>query len=98
VPSNINVFILSGGWGIQVNWTDNSDNEEGFDIGYSPDPEIISVKHELVEADQTLLGSDWGLSYDQTGLLAEQEMCFQVSAYNAAGSSEPTPWSCITVP
>lgn len=97
-PSDLSLAITSGGHGIGVGWKDNSDNESGFDISYSPDPNINTVEHLQVEANQTFLSSDWGLSSDQDGLLSGQTMCFQVSAYNADGSSAPTAWSCITVP
>lgn len=84
-PSDISVFMTSGGHGIGVSWRDNSDNEEGFDI-------FNGVMHLLVGPNQTFISSGWG------GLSSGQYMCFRVSAYSAAGSSAPTPWSCITVP
>jgi hypothetical protein len=96
-PSDVSLAIVSDGAGIGVSWKDNSNNEAGFDIAYSPNQDINSAEHIQVEANQTFLSSDWGISYDQNGLLTGT-MCFQVSAYNDAGSSAPTPWSCITVP
>jgi hypothetical protein len=99
VPSNISASMTSGGAGIGVSWKDNSNNEEGFDIGYSPTQDILGAKHDLAFPNQTFLSSGWGLNRGQNGLLLPgQTMCFQVSAYNAAGSSDPTSWSCITVP
>jgi hypothetical protein len=97
-PSDLSLAITSGGTGIGVSWKDNSDNEAGFDIGYNPVPEINGIKHLLVGPNQTFLSSDWGLNQSNGQLLPGQTMCFQVSAYNAAGSSAPTPWGCITVP
>jgi hypothetical protein len=98
-PSDVSLAIVSDGAGIYVSWKDNSNNEEGFDIAYSPTQDISSAQHELQFPDVTGLSSGWGLNYDQNGLLMSgQTICFQVSAYNASGSSVPTPWSCITVP
>jgi hypothetical protein len=84
-PSNINVSVTSGGAGIGVSWQDNSNNELGFDI-------FNGVEYLQVGAGQTFISSDWG------GLSPGQYMCFQVRAYNASGSSAPTPWSCTTLP
>jgi murein DD-endopeptidase MepM/ murein hydrolase activator NlpD len=84
-PSNTSVFMTSGGHGIGVSWRDNSNNEAGFDV-------FNGVIHLLVRPNQTFISSDWG------GLSPRQNMCFQVRAYNAAGSSAPTPRSCLTVP
>lgn len=97
-PSTISVIMTSGGAGIGVNWVDHSTNEEGFNIAYSPTQEVVSAKHALVEANQTFLGSDWGLAYTNWLLAAGQTICFQVTAYNATGGSAPTAWGCITVP
>lgn len=90
-PSDVSLALVSDGWGILVSWNDNSNNESGFDI-------FNGARHAKVAANQTSLSSDWGLSYDESGLLHGQTMCFQVSAYNAAGTSAPTPEDCITVP
>ena len=101
IPSDINLSMTSGGAGIGVTWKDNSDNEAGFDIFSSVKQQGIynGVKHALVRPNQTFLSSDYGLKRDQTGrLLSGQEACFQISAYNVAGSSLPTPWKCIKVP
>jgi Cutinase len=84
-PSEISVFMTSGGHGIGVSWKDNSNNELGFD-------NFNGIMHLQVYPNQTFISSDWG------GLSSGQYMCFQVSAYNAAGYSAPTPWGCITVP
>lgn len=96
-PSDVSLTIDSDGYGIGVHWKDNSDNETGFDIAYTPDPNSIGAKHLQVQADQTYISSDWGLNTGQSGLLPGQKMCFQVSAYNSTGSSAPTPWTCITI-
>jgi hypothetical protein len=91
-PSDISVSITSHGYDIGVSWKDNSNNEAGFDI-------FNGVEHLLVSPNQTFISYDWHLQHDQNNqLLSGQYMCFQVSAYNATGSSMPTPWSCIEVP
>ena len=100
-PSDISLSMTSGGAGIGVTWKDNSANEAGFDIFSGVKQQAIynGVKHTLVRPNQTFLSSDYGLKHDQTGrILSGQEACFQISAYNAAGSSLPTPWKCIIVP
>jgi hypothetical protein len=100
-PSDISLSMTSGGAGIGVTWKDNSDNEAGFDIfsGVKQQGIYNGVKHTLVTPNQTCLSSDYGLKHDQTRrLLSGQEACFQISAYNAAGSSMPTPWKCMIVP
>jgi hypothetical protein len=97
-PSDVTLAIDSNGFGIGVSWKDHSDDETGFDIAYSPDPNNSPIKHYQVQADQTFISSDWGLSEGQSGLLSGQKMCFQVSAFSATGYSAPTPWGCIMTP
>jgi hypothetical protein len=97
-PSNLSLVMDSGGAGINVSWTDNSNNEAGFDISYSPTQDAGTAKH-LRVGPQNSLSSDWGLTYNNNGLLVSgQVMCFQVTAFNSTGTSAPTPWGCITVP
>jgi hypothetical protein len=92
-PSDISVFMTSGGAGIGVMWADKSDNEDGFDI-------FNGVEHWQVVRNQTFLSSNYGLKSNQNDarLMSGQYVCFQVSAYNAAGYSAPTSWGCITTP
>jgi hypothetical protein len=84
-PTNIGVSVTSGGTAIGVSWKSNSNNELGFDI-------FNGVEHLQVGRGQTFISSDWG------GLSPGQYMCVQVRSYNVSGSSEPTPWSCTTMP
>jgi len=91
-PSDISVSMTSDGAGIGVSWKDNSNNEAGFDI-------FNGIEHLQAWPNQTFLSSDWDLKLDQNGrLVPGQYVCFQVSAYNTAGSSAPAPWSCIETP
>jgi hypothetical protein len=100
-PSDISLAMSSGGTGIGVTWKDNSDNEAGFDIFSSVKQQdtYYGLRHTLVRPNQTFLSSDYGFKHDQNWrILPGQNVCFQISAYNAAGSSLPTPWKCMIVP
>ena len=64
---------------IEIYWTDNSDNEQGFVIGRSisssgPWTQIISVTANTI-------------SYSNTGLEDATEYFYRVNAYNASGNS-----------
>jgi hypothetical protein len=97
-PSNLSLVMDSGGAGIGVSWSDNSNNEAGFDISYSPTQDAGTAKHMRVGPNQTSLSSDWGLTSNNGLLVPGQVMCYQVTAFNSTGTSAPTPWGCITVP
>jgi hypothetical protein len=86
-PGNVTTFIYteSPPSHIQVNWTDNSTNEDGFEIsdGVSVD---VKVGANSVSA---LMGPFPPGKYE----------CFHVRAYNKAGSSAwSSGWSCKTIP
>src|SRR5256885_10198193 len=63
---------------IKLTWTDNSTNEEGFQIERSPDGVTFSPLT-TVAANTTIYGA--------TGLAAGTTYHYRVRAYNAAGTS-----------
>ena len=67
---------------IDLNWTDNSGNEDGFRI-YRNGNRIKTV------------GSN-ATSYSDTGLDSGTEYCYRVSAYNSAGESSKSNQACAT--
>ncbi|NBD35930.1 MAG: DUF11 domain-containing protein, partial [Chloroflexi bacterium] len=66
---------------ISLSWTDNSDNEDGFQIERSPD-ESAWEQIGTVAADVT--------TYEDTGLIPGTIHHYRVHAYNDAGASSPT--------
>lgn len=68
---------------IKVTWTDNSNNENGFQV-------YNGASYLTVGANSTS-----ALYYN---LSPGTYMCFQVTAYNLAGSSAPTSYACTTTP
>jgi hypothetical protein len=81
-PVNVSTAVANAS-SITVSWTDNSTAETGFKISNG-------VTSTTVAANTT--------SYTWTGLKPGQYMCFGVSAFNAAGTSAQSPWSCQTIP
>lgn len=76
--------------GLQLSWTDNSDNEYGFSIERSQGAgETFSVIA-TQEADVTF--------YLDTGLLPATAYCYRVLAFNDAGQSGYSNEVCITTP
>lgn len=78
-PSGLNATAASTNQ-INLSWSDNSDNEEGFKIERSKDntnnwTEIASVGANVE-------------NYENTGLSANTKYYYRVRAYNAAGNSD----------
>jgi streptogrisin C len=70
--------------GVQLTWQDNSTNETSWIINGGTANRYMNVSN----------GSTTGpVSYTWTGMGSHQYLCFRVSAYNAWGSSGPTPYS-----
>jgi hypothetical protein len=80
-PSGLTVTAISSS-AIRLNWSDNSNNETGFEMDNGT--------------------SDLGpvptntTTWTKTGLAPNTYMCFHVYAFNLAGNSAWTPYSCIT--
>ena len=74
---------------VELTWTDNSDNEDGFEIwrriGFEGD---FMLLHTVDEPDRT--------GHEDTGLAAETTYCYKVRAYNATGASDFTALDCAT--
>lgn len=81
-PTNLRATPLSQNQ-IQVTWTDNSNNENGFQI-------YNGVGYLTVGTNST--------SALYSGLSPGQYMCFSATSYNLAGSSPATPYACTTTP
>ncbi|MCH8034910.1 MAG: fibronectin type III domain-containing protein [Bacteroidetes bacterium] len=86
-PSNLVVTPVNG-TSIEVTWTDNSGNEEGF-----------LVQRKLTTggtwADLTTVGADV-TSYLDISLVTGNEYCYQVRAYNVGGNSAYSNEACAT--
>ncbi len=67
---------------ISVSWTDNSTDETGFVLEYSPTGAGTYATHGTVAADV--------VAYDYTGLLPDTGYDFRVVAFNAVGSATPS--------
>jgi FtsP/CotA-like multicopper oxidase with cupredoxin domain len=76
-PNNLIATAISSS-SIDLNWDDNSSDEDGFNIERSTDGSNFSF---LVS-----VGAD-GTSYSDNGLAASTTYYYRVSAYNASGSS-----------
>lgn len=74
---------------VELTWTDNSDNEDGFEIwrriGFDGD---FTLLHTLNQADKT--------AYEDTDLAAETTYCYKVRAYNVTDASDFTASDCAT--
>lgn len=73
---------------IDLDWTDNADNEDGFEI-----ERAIGAGGTFALIDT--LGANV-VSYASTALAAETEYCYRVRAYNAIGESDYTLETCST--
>ena len=82
VPTGVVATVVSGSQ-VRVSWTDNSDNETGFQVSDGP------ASH-TVEANVT--------SYTWTGLAQGTHKCFSVQSHNVVGASPWTPQVCTTTP
>jgi hypothetical protein len=81
-PSGLTATAISSS-SVRLNWRDNSNNETGFRI-------YNGVTNAYVNANTT--------TYTWPNITPGSYMCFSVVAYNAAGSSAATPYSCLTLP
>ncbi|MBI9098405.1 MAG: fibronectin type III domain-containing protein, partial [Spirochaetaceae bacterium] len=81
VPASPDTLAVSSFSSTQIDltWTDNSDNEEGFKIEQSTDGSVFS-QIITVTADIT--------SFSVTGLDAETQYFYRVRAYNSIGNSD----------
>jgi len=78
-PTNLTAIVVSGP-AINLAWTDNSNNESGFGLEYSPDGTTWSLISGSVPADTT--------SYtDNIGIVAGITYYYRVYAYNSYGYS-----------
>lgn len=73
---------------IDLNWIDNADNEDGFEVERSDDGGSTFAQIDVVGIDVS--------SYQDSALDAETEHCYRVRAYNAIGDSAYTAVSCAT--
>ena len=74
---------------LQLTWTDNSTNEDGFKIERKTGTTGTYAEIATVGANVT--------SYTNSALVDGTTYCFQVRAYNAAGNSLYTPEACGAV-
>jgi hypothetical protein len=74
---------------IDLSWTDNADNESGFEVESSE----AGGPFGLIDT----LGVDV-TSYEDTGLASSTAYCYRVRAINAGGSSDYTSEQCATTP
>src|SRR5207249_2824570 len=75
---------------LQVTWTNNSTNEDGFKIERSIGTTGTFVQIGVTGPDVT--------SYTDSGLANVTAYCYRVRAYNAAGDSDYSNVSCATTP
>jgi hypothetical protein len=85
-PSSVRALPGSYG-GIEVLWTDNSTVESGFHVRRTTAAGTTSA---TVWANST--------SYTEWGVPIEEELCYQVVAFNSYGESEPSNSDCIGLP
>ena len=74
---------------LQLTWTDNSTNEDGFKIERKTGTTGTYAQIATLGTNVT--------SYTDSALVDGTTYCFQVRAYNAAGNSPFTPEACGTV-
>ncbi|MBI1183766.1 T9SS type A sorting domain-containing protein [bacterium] len=78
-PSNLKVSTnKKEGAKLYLSWTDNSNNETGFNIYRSSDSVSFSLIGNVAEN---------VINYTDTGLMADNKYFYKVSAYNSAGES-----------
>jgi hypothetical protein len=75
---------------LQLTWTDNSTNEEGFKIQRRNGATEAFAQIATVGANVT--------AYTDANLNEGDTFCYRVNAFNAAGDSPFTPEACATVP
>ena len=88
-PSSVNA-VPSSSSVIELTWTDESANEEGFRIERSIDGGATWVLAATAGQDQS-----WHQDLDRP---SEQQACYRVIAFNALGESLPSNTDCTTPP
>jgi len=88
-PTNLNFSSITNA-SIQLNWTDNSNNEDGFEIFRSLSSGGTYVSVATIGPGMT--------SYNNTGLAEDTEYFYRVYAFNAGGTSTALSGSAITLP
>ena len=78
---------------IQLQWTDNSNNEDGFDIDRAIGLPASSPMSRIAR-----VGANVVQYIDAVTDPGNTTYCYRVSAYNAAGSSGFSNTSCVTTP
>ena len=71
----------------QLTWTDNSDNEDGFVVERRLFEELTFTQLAIVS----------GTTYDDSTPLAGMSYCYQVGAFNSAGTAYSGEY-CIDIP
>ncbi|MCP4710646.1 MAG: choice-of-anchor D domain-containing protein, partial [Planctomycetes bacterium] len=84
-PTDLEVEPVSDAQ-IDLNWTDNANNEEGFAIERQESSNRAFVQIATVEPDLT--------TYQDTGLIAETNYCYRLRAFNSGGNSAYTDVEC----
>jgi len=82
-PSNLQITPIDFSR-VRLDWSDNSDNESGFGICEG------NACTAATEADAT--------TYTVGDLMPDSYHCFRVFAFNDAGSSPSTGWTCVSTP
>jgi fibronectin type 3 domain-containing protein len=88
-PSNVTASAISSSR-IDVSWTDNSNNEDGFKIDRKTGSTGSYAQLGTVGANVK--------TYQDTGLAPTTEYFYRVTAYNAAGTSSPSTETSVTTP
>ncbi|GHJ42893.1 hypothetical protein Cs7R123_02350 [Catellatospora sp. TT07R-123] len=81
-PSNVAVTVVTG-TSVQISWTDNSNNETGFEIADGTTSNVVGTNT---------------TSYTWGGIANGATRCFRVRAYNLGGYSPWTGNVCATTP
>lgn len=76
--------------GVDVRWTDNSTNEEGFRVERSLD--LGSTWNSASTTGPNVT------SFQDKGLASEQQVCYRLTAFNGGGDSPPSNTDCTTPP
>ena len=82
-PSNLTSLVVSSSQ-INLNWSDNSTNEDGFKLERCNLPAASCLNASFVQVAQTLPNVT---SFNDTGLQAQSTHTYRVRAFNAAGTS-----------
>lgn len=83
LPCVVNAQTVSAP--VKLTWQDNSGNEDGFTI-YRDGKVISKVGPNTTSFGETVIG------------VANQKVCYEVTAYNTAGESAKSNQSCATLP